>query len=765
VECARGVIVVGAGPAGLMFAARLKRAQPRTAVTVLERNARRVDQAGLVLSQRALESLRATEPRVHAALKPHLLEWSTLDVVPPGGVVVSVAGHPFVSLSRQALTQVLEDEAVAAGVTIAHQQQVTSLDLLEVDLVVGADGARSDVRALVEPGITVRRRVGRNHFMWLSTSHRLATFSFLFKQTHHGTWCAHAYPHSAEASTIIVECSDACWRAAGLSRATPKASAAFLAGIFKSELDGHTLFPQTGGWRTFDTVMCTPWSVGTVVLLGDAAHTTHFSVGTGTRLALEDAIALSDAVVSHDQLDRALHTYEASRRPVVESLQRAACVSADWFEDVDWHSHGDTDRFAFSLLTRSLRMTHAELRAGDPCFVGRVDLAVADTARRQVGSLFSATMPSTISSPTPPPMFTPIRLRDLVIANRIVVSPMCQYMAEDGTPNDWHLVHIGSRAIGGAGLVIAEMTNVAPDGRITPGCTGLYSDSHVAAWKRVVDFVHRQSPSKIGIQLGHAGRKGSTTRPWDGRPDEPLAKGGWPVMAPSPLPYRADRSPVPRAMTRADRDATVADFVAAAERAEAAGFDLLEIHMAHGYLLASFISPLTNVRDDEYGGSLDNRLRFPLEVFDACRRVWPEHKPMSVRISAVDWVDGGTTEDDAVAIARALKAHGCDVVDCSSGFTVPALPPFARQFQTPFAERLRHDSDIATMAVGGISSYADANTIVAAGRADLVLLGREHLFNPYWTHHAATVQGYALPWPKPYASLNGYRSRSGLRFE
>ncbi|MEQ1897987.1 MAG: FAD-dependent monooxygenase [Vicinamibacterales bacterium] len=766
--CARRIIVVGGGPAGLTFAARLKRAQPRTAVTVLEREAPgAVDRTGIVLSQRALDSLQSAETAIHDAVLPHTVAWSTLEILPPGGAAVSVAGHPYVSLGRQALTSALEESAVSAGVVIERGRPVTSLEELNADLIVGADGAASVVRGLVESAVGVHRSVGGNRFTWLSTTHRAATFAFLFRRTNHGIWCAHVYPHGPDASTVIVECTDACWRAAGLERATPAASAAFLDGVFGSDLGGHGL-TAAGGWRQFETVTCARWSAGPVVLIGDAAHTTHFSVGSGTRLALDDAIALADAVASHDRLDGALHAYEAARRPAVESLQRAARGSADWFEHVDRYAHLDADRFAFSLLTRSLRMTHADVKAGDPAFVDRVDRLVASEAAIQAESQAAARPAARGQSHTgavpvavTPPMFTPFRLRDLVVLNRIAVSPMCQYMAEDGVPNDWHLVHLGSRAIGGAGLVIAEMTDVSAHGRITPGCTGLYADAHVGAWKRIVDFIHSQSPANVGIQLGHAGRKGSTVRPWEGASDAPVVNGGWPVIAPSALPYRSDRSPTPRAMTRTDMSATVADFVAATERAEAAGFDLLEVHMAHGYLLASYISPLTNLRDDEYGLALENRMRFPLEVFDACRHAWPAHKPMSVRISAVDWVEGGTTADDAVAIAQMLRAHGCDIVDCSSGFTVPGFPPFARQFQTPFSDRLRHEAGIATMAVGGIASYADANTIIAAGRADLVLLGQEHLFNPYWTHHAAAAQGYALPWPKPYALLNNYRSRSG----
>lgn len=752
----RRIAVVGAGPAGLIVARELRRLQPHTTVTVYERRAERVagDGTGLVLSQGAMESWRARDPELVAALTPQLTAWTTLAVRTPGGAAVDVGGHGFVSLARSALLNVLTDAAQGAGAVLKWNESVEALDRLDADLIVGADGVNSHVRALAGPGIGATRRTGAGRHIWLTTPFRFPTFTFLFRATPHGVWCGHAYPAGA-GGTLIVEAPAAMIAAAGLADATGEALAAALGVVFASELEGQPL-SAVDGWRTFDTLTCARWSSGTTVLIGDAAHTAHFSVGSGTRLAMEDAVGLADAVAAHDRLDAALAAYEGARRPAVESLQRAAAASADWFAGAHRYARLDPDQFAFALLTRSLRMTRGQLAAGDPSFVARVDGLVAREAVRQTSGQTAAPGAS-----VPPPMFTPLRLRELVLPNRIAVSPMCQYRAEDGAPTDWHLVHLGSRAIGGAGLVIAEMTDVTPTGRITPGCTGLYADAHATAWRRIVEFIHRETPAKIGIQLGHAGRKASVARPWEGRPDEPLAEGGWPIVGPSALPYKPDVSPVPHALTRPEMDALVVDYVRAVERAEAAGFDLIELHMAHGYLLASFLSPLSNQRSDGYGGELENRLRFPLEVLEACRRAWPAHKPLTVRISAVDWVDGGTSLDDAVVIARALKAHGADAVDCSSGFTTPVWPPFARQFQTPFADRIRHEAGIATMAVGSISSYDDANTIIAAGRADLVLLGQEHLFNPYWTHHAAAAQGYALSWPAPYALLDRYRSHSG----
>ena len=474
-------------------------------------------------------------------------------------------------------------------------------------------------------------------------------------------------------------------------------------------------------------------------------------------MAMDDALVLCEALSSHAEVPEAFKQYEKIRRPQIESLQRSAQASMEWFEHASHYKELDPVLFSFSLLTRSMRITHEHLRTRDPKFLAQVDTAVFENAEHQVKKPLDRTC-------LPPPMFTPFRLRDLVIPNRVVVSPMCQYVAKDGTVGDWHLVHLGSRALGGAGLLIAEMTNVNPDARISPNCAGLYKDDHLAAWKRVVEFVHHETPAKIGIQLGHAGRKGATKPPWEGN-HEPLEEDSWSILSASPLPYLPGHSKIPQEMTRGDMDQVVTDFVKATKLAILAAFDLLEIHMAHGYLLASFISPLTNKRTDEYGGSLENRMRFPLEVFDACRDVWPPHQPMSVRISAVDWAPGGMNIADAVKVAALLKAHNCDIVDVSTGQTVPEQQPnYGRLFQTPFADRIRRETNIATMAVGNISSYMDVNTIIAAGRADLCLLARAHLFDPYWTRHAAWMLDYPLPWPNPYKAMERYNPRLEFKF-
>jgi len=765
------IVCVGGGAGGLYFAGLMKKADPRHHIRVIERN--RPDDTfgfGVVFSDATMAGIAEADSEAYRGIARHLVHWDDIEVNYRGERITST-GHGFSGMSRHTLLRVLQEQACAAGVDVLFEREVESLDALDVldraDLVVAADGANSTVRQLLRDRVKTTIDLRPNRFVWLGTTKPFPAFTFHFKRNDHGLWRVHAYQYGPGRSTFIVECREETWRAAGMDRATEQDTATFLERLFADELDGHRLITNRSIWRQFPTIRAEPWWSDSVVLVGDAAHTAHFSVGSGTRMAMEDAVALRDALVDHDTIASALAAYETRRRPQVESLQRAAQASLQWFEDTERYTTLEPIQFTFSLLTRSLRITHEDLRARDPQFLARVDEFVAREAERQVMKL--ATEPPVLRGPrggevVPPPMFTPFRLRDLVLPNRVIVSPMCQYLADDGTIGDWHLVHLGSRAMGGAGLVMAEMTDVSRDARISPWCAGLYKPEHAAAWKRVVDFVHRETPAAIGVQLGHAGRKGATQRLWEGD-NEPLAEGGWPLISASPIPYFPGRSTVPREMTRADMDCVVADFARAAELARDAGFDLLEIHMAHGYLLASFISPLTNTRTDEYGGSLENRMRLPLEVFDACRTVWPDEKPMSVRISAVDWAPGGMEPDAAVDVARLLKAHDCDIVDVSAGQTVADQQPvYGRLFQTPFADRIRHEVGMKTMAVGNISSYMDVNTIIAAGRADLCVLARAHLFDPYWTRHAAWMLGYPLPWPDPYKSMERYTPRFEFRF-
>jgi anthraniloyl-CoA monooxygenase len=750
---AMNIVSIGAGPAGLFFAILMKQADPAHRIAVVERNGPHDTFGwGVVFSDETLGNVAKADPQTYAEITARFAHWDAIDIHYRGTVMTS-RGHGFSGLSRQVLLDILQRRAASLGVELIFRREVGDLaEFATADLILGADGVNSRVRELHAASFQPQLDWRPNKFIWLGTTRHFDAFTFLFKETKHGLWRVHAYRFDERHSTFIVETTEATWRNAGLDHAGEDETVAFCERLFADDLAGHGLLKNKAVWRNFPTVRNAHWSHGNVVLIGDAAHTAHFSIGSGTKLALEDAIALSEAIAGESDLPQALAAYEAERRPVVESTQRAAQTSLRWFEETErYHGHLEPLQFAASLLTRSLRITHENLKVRDPAFIARVDRWFAGVAANQSGVNVPA-------DPPPPPMFTPFRLRDMVLANRVVVSPMCQYSAEDGMPEDWHLVHLGSRAIGGAALVMTEMTDVSRDGRITPGCAGMYKPEHAAAWQRIIDFVHANSPAKIGIQLAHAGRKGSTRLMWKGI-DEPLAAGNWPLISASPIPY-LPHSQVPRAMDRDDMDKVRDDFVHAAQLAERAGFDLLELHFAHGYLLASFLSPLTNRRDDHYGGSLDNRLRYPLEIFDAVRAVWPSHKPMSVRISATDWIPGGFDGDDAVGVARALKARGCDIVDVSAGQTTPdSRPEYGRLFQTPFADRVRHEVAIPTITVGNISSYADVNSILVAGRADLCALARAHLYDPYWTHHAASEQNYQLPWPDQYSSVARYQPR------
>jgi anthraniloyl-CoA monooxygenase len=748
------VAIVGAGPAGLYLAILLKRYGADHRVTVYERN--RLDDTfgfGVVFSDETLENVGEADPETNRAMAAAAACWEDIEIHYRGTVTRST-GHRFSGLERKALLELLARRAQSLGAEIHWQCEVRDLSeagLPAADLVVAADGVASLIRDRLADRVQPQLDWRRNRFVWLGTTRPFPAFTFYFKRSPAGLWRTHAYQYAPGRSTFIVEAREETWQASGLAENDEAGTVTYLEQLFAEELEGHRLVANRSIWRRFPTVRNAHWRAGNVVLLGDAAHTAHFSVGSGTKLAMEDAIALAAALRSGSSIPEALAAYEAARRPPVESLQRAAQASLEWFESAERYQDSAPIQFAFSLLTRSLRITHENLRVRDPDLVKRMDRWFAEQSAGQSGCAVPL-------DPPPPPLFTPYRLRGLVLPNRVVVSSMCQYRAEDGVPNDWHLVHLATRAIGGAGLVMTEMTDVSREARISPGCAGMYLPEHVAAWRRIVEFVHRETEAKIGMQLGHAGRKGSTCVPWEGE-DEPLPDGNWPLIAPSPVPYRPHNQ-VPREITRADMDQVAADFVRAARMADEAEFDLLELHLAHGYLLASFVSPLTNRRTDAYGGSLPNRMRFPLEVVSRVRGEWPPAKPLSVRISAVDWAPGGTEPQDAVEVARMVVAAGADIVDVSAGQTVADQQPvYGRQFQTPFSDRIRHEARVPTMTVGNISSAADVNTILAAGRADLVVMARAHLWDPYWTRHAAYDLGYDLPWPPPYATLNRYTPR------
>ena len=749
----------------------MKRSGPAHDVIVLERN-RPGDTYGfgVVFSDATLEELAAADRESYEAITRSFHHWDDIDIHYRGRRLTST-GHGFSGLARTTLLEILESRARELGVDLRCGVEVESEDAYaDADLVLAADGVNSRMRDRHAGAFGPRVDLRPNRFAWLGTTKPFPAFTFHFRETEHGLWRVHAYQYrpggggEEAVSTFIVEATEATWRAAGMDAASEEETVAFLEEIFREELGSHRLIANRSVWRSFPTVRNRSWRHGNIVLVGDAAHSAHFSIGSGTRLAMIDAISLHESLLAHDlAVAPALEAYETARRPDVESVQRAAQASLEWFEGTERFLETEPVQFAFNLITRSLRITHSNLALRDPEFTARVDRwfaerAEADVAAGAAEGAGGSPAGSGAPGPAPPPLLAPFRLRELELKNRVVVSAMCQYSAEDGTPDDWHLVNLGSRAIGGAGLVMSEMTDVSREGRISLGCTGMYAPAHVGAWKRIVDFVHRHSDAAIGMQLGHAGRKASTRLSWEGD-NEPLEEGGWPIMAASPVPW-FEHSPVPREMTRRDMDRVTAEFRRAAEMSEEAGFDLLEIHFAHGYLLASFVSPLTNLREDEYGGDVDGRLRFPLAVLAAVRSAWPAEKPISVRISAVDWAEGGMTADGAVEVARRLKGAGVDIIDVSAGQTVPWQEPvYGRQYQTPFSDRIRHEAGIATMAVGNISSFMDVNTILAAGRADLCCLARAHLWDPYWTRHAAYASGAPIPWPPQYSSLDGYTPR------
>jgi anthraniloyl-CoA monooxygenase len=747
------IVCIGGGPAGLYFALLMKQLNAAHDITVVERN-RAYDTFGwgVVFSDATMENMRKWDVVTANHIQEAFNHWDDIELEFKGRVIRS-GGHGFVGIGRKKLLNILQARCEAVGVKLAFEIEADSdADYPDADLIIASDGVNSKIRTkyaeIFKPDIVSRP----NRFIWLGTTKRYDAFTFLFEKTEHGWFQAHVYKFDDTTSTFIVEAPESVWLAHGLDQADQDASIAFCEKIFARNLQGEKLMTNArhlrgSAWLNFQRIKCEQWSTHNgkshVVLMGDAVHTAHFAIGSGTKLALEDAIELANQFKLQGdeppQIPAVLETYQAIRAIEMLRLQNAAWNAMEWFEvcGARYCDQLEPEQFMYSLLTRSQRISHENLRARDKGWLENYEAWFA--ARAQVK--------------TCPPMFTPFVLRSVTLKNRIVVSPMAQYSAHDGIAGNYHLVHLGARAMGGAGMVFAEMTCVSPEARITPGCPGLWNDTQRDAWKTIVDWVHAHSEAKIALQLGHAGAKGSTRLAWEGI-DKPLTTGNWPLLSASPQQYLQGESQLSQAMTRADMLRVRDEFVAATQRAAEAGFDWLELHCAHGYLLSSFISPLTNQRTDAYGGALENRLRYPLEVFVAVRAAWPQHLPMSVRISAHDWVEGGITPADAVEIARAFKAAGADMIDCSSGqVSKQEKPVYGRMFQTPFADRIRQEAHIPTIAVGAISEADHVNSIISAGRADLCAIARPHLANPAWTLTEAARIGYALqPWPKQYAS-------------
>src|ERR1700682_773826 len=741
------IVCLGGGPGGLYFSILAKKANPSWEITVVERN--QADSTfgwGVVFSDKTMSGFKDADAETHAAITQAFRHWDDIDVFFKGQKFTS-GGHGFCGISRMKLLQVLQQRAAGLGVELVFETEVTDPDRYSAnyDLVIASDGASSITRNKYEHVFRPNIQVRHNRFIWLGSKKKLDAFTFDFKETKWGWFNLHAYRFDEEWSTFIIETPENNWLKAGIDRMETQESIALCEKLFAERLDGYPLLSNakhlrgSAVWLKFNRVLCEKWHYRNIVLIGDAAHTAHFGIGSGTKLAMEDAMALARVLSDHTgEVCGALQRYQEEREIEALKLQSAARNRMEWFEQVERYTQFEPEQFAYSLLTGSQRIGHENLKLRDARYVESVEKWFA--ARSGVHHAV-------------PPMFTPFEVRGLTLKNRVIVSPMDTYMAHEGVRNDFHLVHLASRAMGGAAMVGTEMTCVSPDARITPACTGLWNDEQRNAFRRIVDFVHTHTDAKIALQLGHSGRKGSTRRGWEGI-DLPLESGNWPILSASPIPYIEGVSQVPREATRADMDRITEDFVAATRRGVAAGFDWLEFHFAHGYLLSMFISPLTSQRADEYGGSLKTRCRYPLEVFRAMREIWPPEKPMSVRISAHDWVPGGLTPEDAAEVARLFCAAGADVIDCSAGQVSRAEKPvYGRMFQVPFSDRIRNEVGVPTIAVGNIYEGDHVNTIIAAGRADLCAIARPHLADPSWTLHEAAKQGYGeVWWPEQYTA-------------
>lgn len=783
------IAIVGGGPAGLYLALLLKKQNARMQVGVFERHAPSDTFGwGVVFSDQTLGNLRAADAETYQQIADSFAHWDDIDIHFRGHTITS-GGHGFSGIARKRLIEILQNRAAESGVDLHFRTEVLDEQALaahgygDTSLIVAADGINSRWRERYGDAFRPDLDPRKARFAWFGTTRLFDAFTFIFVENEHGLFQVHAYRFDEGHSAFIVECDERSWRNAGLDTARTEQSLAFCEQLFAHWLDGHPLMSNAAHllspWTRFVRVRNEHWfhrlpnnanGPRYLALLGDAAHSAHFSIGSGTKLAMEDGIALARllAAAAPADLPRVLLAYHEERQLEALRLQNAARNSMEWFEDARRYIRMEPQQFAYSLLTRSQRVSHENLRVRDRAYLDGVERWFAEKSVPGEAGAAATGMPvpeaalprkdehARVQQQSPseavPPMFTPFRLRGLTLHNRVVVSPMDMYSAEDGLPNPFHLVHLGSRALGGAALVMTEMTCVSPEARITLGCTGLYNEAQVDAWRQITRFVHEWSAAKICLQLGHSGRKGSTKLMWEGM-DAPLEHGGWPTMGPSAMAY-APGGPAPRPMTRADMDRVLAEFVCSTELAVRAEFDMLELHCAHGYLLSSFLTPLSNCRTDRYGGSLANRLRYPLEVFAAVRAAWPADRPISVRISATDWVEGGVDPAESVRIARAFQEAGCDIIHVSAGQTTPdAKPVYGRMFQTPLSDRIRNEAGVPTIAVGNITEADQVNGIIAAGRADLCALARPHLSDPNWTLHAAAAQGYtAQPWPVQYLS-------------
>ena len=745
--------VVGGGPGGLYFSILMKLANPDHQITVYEQNKPNDTFGfGVVFSDETLENFMGQDPITYNEIKKNFAYWDQIEVRYRGERVRS-GGHGFAGMARMKLLNIFQERCKQLGVEIIYGTTIKELtELQRADLVLAADGVNSFVRESLKSYLKPTIDMRKTKFVWLGTTQKFDAFTFIFKENQHGWFYNHAYQYGQgvgkASSTWILETHEDTWRKAGLDQASEEETIAYFEDLYADELDGHRILSNKSIWRNFPVISAEKWSHENIVLIGDAIHTAQFSIGSGTKIAMEDAIALSENILKacneNTSILDALSAYELERKDLISRLQRTALVSLGWYENARRYNVLSPKQYAFNFLSRNKSVTYENLALRDPDYGADIDRWYTELVRKDLGFDLPIDKPA-------PPMFTPYKVGNLKLQNRVVVAPMCQYSANDGTPTDWQLVHLGNFAKGGAGLVITEMTNVSPEGRISHNCTGMYKNEHITAWKRVTDFVHENSNSKICVQLGHAGRKASCNVGWVDR-GSPLKDDAWTILAPSPIPF-TPKSQVPREMGRGDMDKVRDDYVRSASMAAEAGFDMIEFHGAHGYLLSSFISPVSNIRTDEYGGSLQNRMRFPIEVLTAVREAWPIDKPISVRISAEDWVgERGNSGNDAVEIAKLFYDNGADIIHVSAGQTsFEQKPIYGRMFQAHLSEQVRLEAGIPTMTVGNITTPDQVNTILAAGRADLVTLARPHLSNPFFTLQAAAHYDWdGQYWPNQY---------------
>lgn len=762
------ITIIGGGPGGLYTALLTKKARPDWQVEVFEQN--RADDTfgfGVVFSDETLDEFLSRDKPVFDKIRDEFAYWDDV-AIHYKGQEMRAAGNGFCGTSRQTLLRILQERCMDLGVSLTFSTSIKPEDLktrfADSDVIVACDGIGSAIREHFKDGFEPTQVIKSNRFCWMGSPRPMNEFNYFFRETEHGIIIGHAYQYQPDRSTWVFEMDEETWQGHGFEEFDEEGSGAKLEAIFAEELQGHPLLLNRSNWRKFPRIFCDKWSVGNIVILGDAKASAHFSIGSGTKLAMECAISLSDALLEHAETDvqAAFAAYDDARRTPCQIIQHNADVSLAWFEHMGRSFDMEPYQFAMVVMCRAKSITYDNLLLRDPEFVRHVDDEWYTRHLRETGEDLRETRPT--------PMFSSYKMRGLELSNRVVMSPMAQYSADvEGNPTDWHKVHYGGHAQGGMGLIFTEMTCPSADARITQGCPGIWTDEQEMRWANIVSFVHGNSGAKIAIQLGHAGRKGSTQLGWE-NPDHPIVDpdANWPLFSASPIPWFEDESTVPTELDRAGMDCICEEFVASTKRAARAGFDMLELHCAHGYLLASFLSPLTNQRSDEYGGSVENRLRFPLEVFSAMRAVWPEDRPMSVRVSGSDWHEDGLDENDLLVIAEAFSSAGCDLIDVSAGQTVPdQAPTYGRMFQVQFAEAIRNLPKIATMAVGAITEPAQINTILHTRRADLVAIGRPHLWNPYFTHQAAAWYGALNKdmWPKQFeaGAMQAFREQEKSR--